>query len=328
MAELRWNPLLRTWVMIASHRQARPNLDPDYCPFCPGSGKVPEEFDVYAYPNDFPSLSLDPPEPDIPGDDLVPVRPAFGRCEVTLYSPKHDITLPELPLDHICKLVDHWEQRYREIGSIAGIEYVFIFENRGRAVGVTMLHPHGQIYGYSWIPLKVKTELDSAREHMDERGTCLFCDLLAHELADGGRVVYSRDGFTAFVPPWADYPYEVHVLSDRHTGSLSSMTAGERRGLALALKCVTGGYDSLFGFPFPYMMCMHQDPTDGGDYPHYHFHIEFYPPLRSRDVLKYNAGSETGAWAAANVTRPEEKALELRNRVDERIADFFSSEEG
>jgi UDPglucose--hexose-1-phosphate uridylyltransferase len=328
LAELRWNPLLRTWVIIASHRQARPNLEKDYCPFCPGSGRVPDDFEVYAYPNDFPSLMLDPPPPDIPGDDLVPVRPAFGKCEVTLYSPKHDITLPELSLDHVTKLVDHWEGRYGEIGSIPGVDYVFIFENRGEAVGVTMVHPHGQIYGYSWIPLKVKTELDSARDHMSERGSCLFCDLVEHEVSDGSRIVYRRDGFTAFVPPFADYPYEVHVVSDRHAGSLASLTGEERRGLALALKCITGGYDALFGFPFPYMMCMHQDPTDGGEYPYYHFHIEFYPPLRSRDVLKYNASSETGAWAAANVTRPEDKALEIRKRVAEKLAEFEAGEAG
>lgn len=322
MAELRWNPLLRTWVIIASHRQTRPNLEKDLCPFCPGSGRVPDDFVVYSYPNDFPALSLEPPEPDVPGDDLIPVRPAFGKCEVTLYSPKHDITLPELPLEHISELVDHWEERYRELGAIPGIEYVFIFENRGTAVGVTMLHPHGQIYGYSWVPLKVKTELDSARDHMDARGGCLFCDLAAHEVEDGSRVVYREAGFTAYVPPFGDYPYEVHLVSDRHTGSLSTMTAEERRGLALAIKCITGGYDALYGFPFPYMMCFHQDPTDGGDYPYYHFHIEFYPPLRSRDVLKYNASSETGAWAAANTTRPEDKAAEMREKVAEQLARF------
>lgn len=320
MAELRWNPLLGTWVMIASHRQSRPNLDKESCPFCPGSGRVPDEFVVYSYPNDFPALSLDPPEPDLAGDGLVPVRPAFGSCEVTLYSPLHDITLPELPLEHISALVDHWEERYRELGSIPGIEYVFIFENRGRAVGVTMLHPHGQIYGYSWIPLKVKTELNSARTHAEARGSCLFCDLLEHEVSDGSRVIFREGGFTAYIPPFADYPYEVHLVSDRHTGSLSTMTPEERRGLALALKCITGGYDALYGFPFPYMMCFHQDPTDGEEYPYYHFHIEFYPPLRSGDVLKYNASSETGAWAAANTTRPEDKAAEMRERVAEQLA--------
>ena len=325
MAELRWNPMLGTWVVVASHRQVRPDLDESCCPFCPGSGKVPEEFDVFAYDNDFPSLTLDPPEPDVPGDELIPVRPAFAKCEVTLYSPQHDITLPELSLEHIERLVDHWEERYRELGSIPGIEYVFIFENRGEVVGVTMIHPHGQIYAYSYIPLKIRTELASARDHLRNTGRCLFCDLAEHETADGSRVVYRHQGFTAFVPPFAEYPYQVDVVSDRHTGSLSSMTAGERQGLALAIKCITGAYDSLFGFPFPYMMCMHQDPTDGGDYPHYHFHIEFYPPMRSSDKIKYNASSETGAWAIINPSCPEEKALEIREKVRERLSDITGS---
>ncbi len=320
LAELRWNPLLGTWTIVASHRQVRPDLDESSCPFCPGSGKVPEEFDVFAYDNDFPSFSLDPPEPDVTGDDLVPVRSAFGKCEVTLYSPLHDVTLPELHLDHIEQLVNHWEERYRELGSIPGIEFVYVFENRGQAVGVTMIHPHGQIYAYPYIPLKVKTELESAESYFGKTERCLFCDLAERERADGSRIVYLHQGFTAFVPPFAEYPYQVDVLSDRHVGSLSGMTTGERRGLALAVKCITGAYDSLFGFPFPYMMCMHQDPTDGGEYPYYHFHIEFYPPMRSTDKMKYNASSETGAWATINPSCPEEKAGEIREKVEERLA--------
>jgi len=319
LAELRWNPLLGTWVIIASHRMDRPNLDTEYCPFCPGSGRVPDDFDVYAYPNDFPSLSLEPPAPDVEGDELIPVRPAFGACEVTLYSPQHDITLPELPLDHVVKLVEHWSERYRELGAVEGIDYVFIFENRGEPVGVTMIHPHGQIYGYPFIPLRVEAELRSASEYASEKGRCLFCDLKGHEIADGRRLVFSRSGITAFVPSFAEYPYQVHVIPEAHAGSLPEMSTSARRGLAEAVKCITGGYDGLFGFPFPYMMCMHQVPTDGRGYPHYHFHIEFYPPMRSRDKLKYNASSETGGWATINDASPEETARELKEKVDEQV---------
>jgi UDPglucose--hexose-1-phosphate uridylyltransferase len=318
MAELRWNPILRTWVIMSSHRQNRPLLQSGVeCPFCPGSGKVPEEFDIYSYDNDFPSLELDPPEPDVAGDDLIGVRRAFGKCEVTLYSPKHDVTLPQLPLDHIARLVDHWEERYRSLGEVEGIEYVFIFENRGEAVGVTMHHPHGQIYAYPFLPLRIKTELDSAVDHFERNGSCLFCDLLRHEKEDGRRMVYSRDGFSIFVPPFAEFPFQAYILSERHAGSLTEMSAAERLGLARALKCLTGAYDALFGVPFPYMMCMHQNPAGGGEYPHYHFHIEFYPPMRDSDKLKFNASSETGAWATINDTRPEEKAAQLREKVDE-----------
>lgn len=304
---------------MSSHRQQRPLLEGGECPFCPGSGRVPDRYDIHTYDNDFPSLVLEPPEPDVPSDELVPVRPAFGKCEVTLYSPDHEVTLPELPLDHITRLVDHWEWRYRELGAVPGIEYVFIFENRGEAVGVTMLHPHGQVYAYPYVPLRIRTELESCRNHMDRRGSCLLCDLLAHEAADGSRMLYSESGFSAFVPPFAEYPYQVFVVSDRHVGSLAAMGAEQRSGLARVIKCVTGAYDSLWGTRFPYMMCMHQDPTDGGRYPYYHFHIEFYPPMRDRDKLKYNASSETGAWATINDTRPEEKAAELRAKVADQV---------
>ena len=315
MAELRWHPLLETWVIVSSHRQGRPHLETGACPFCPSSGSVPDNFVIYAYDNDFPSLSLEPPEPDTAGDELIPVRPALGKCEVTLYSPQHEVTLPELPLDHIARLVDHWEERYRELGAIDGIDYVFIFENRGEAVGVTMIHPHGQIYAYPYIPLKMQTELASCEKHWLKNKSCLICDLLQHEKSDGSRMVYRNTGFSAFVPPFAEFPYQVYIVADQHVGSLSTMQPAERRGLATALKCITGAYDSLFGVPFPYMMCMHQNPTDGNDYPHHHFHIEFYPPMRTPDKLKFNASSETGAWATINDTSPEEKAAELRGKV-------------
>ncbi|MEW6553944.1 MAG: galactose-1-phosphate uridylyltransferase [Actinomycetota bacterium] len=310
--ELRWDPFLRTWVMVAPRRQERPLLEDERCPFCPGSGKVPDDYDILAYDNDFPSLVLDPPPPDIDGDDLLPVRPSLGKCEVTLYSPDHDITLPELPLDHIARLVGHWEERYRELGSMPGIDYVFIFENRGEAVGVTIHHPHGQIYAYPFIPLRVRTELESTRAYFEAHHRCLLCDLLEHERKADARVVWRGEGFTAFVPSFAQYGYDVIVMPDRHLGSLAELGAAEKGGLARVLKCVTGAYDSLFGIPFPYMMCMHQNPTDGKDYPHYHFHIEFYPPMRDRDKLKFSASSETGAWAHINTTVPEEKAAELR----------------
>jgi UDPglucose--hexose-1-phosphate uridylyltransferase len=314
--ELRWDPLLETWVMVASRRQERPLLVEEGCPFCPGSGKVPDDYDVLAYDNDFPSLVLEPPQPDIAGDELLPVRPSFGKCEVTLYSPDHDITLPELPLDHIARLVEHWQERYRELGSVPGIDYVFIFENRGEAVGVTIHHPHGQIYAYPFIPLRVRMELESTRAYFEKQHRCLVCDLLQHEREAGSRLVCGGDGFTAFVPSFAQYGYDVIVAPDRHLGSLADLNDVEKRGLARVLKCVTGAYDSLFGLPFPYMMCMHQNPTDGGDYPHYHFHIEFYPPMRGPDKLKFSASSETGAWAHINTTVPEEKAAELRAAVE------------
>ena len=168
MAELRKHPLTNDWIMIASHRQNRPQMPKDYCPFCPGSGKVPEHFDVYEYDNDFPALSQNPPAPDDVADDFFETAPCYGKCEVILYSPEHTITLPELPREHIKKLVDLWAQRYETLSADEKVKYVFIFENRGEAVGVTMPHPHGQIYGYSVVPKKLQLELESSKEYFEE----------------------------------------------------------------------------------------------------------------------------------------------------------------
>ena len=156
MAELRKHPLTNDWIMIASHRQNRPQMPKDYCPFCPGSGKVPDNYTVHKYDNDFPALSQDPPAPDAVADDFFETAPCYGKCEVILYSPEHTVTLPELPTPHIRELVDLWADRFTEISADEKMKYVFIFENRGDVVGVTMPHPHGQMYGFSVIPKKTE----------------------------------------------------------------------------------------------------------------------------------------------------------------------------
>lgn len=163
MAELRKHPLTNDWIMIASHRQGRPQMPKDYCPFCPGSGKVPEAYDVYKYDNDFPALSPNPPAPDDVATDFFETAPCYGKCEVILYSPEHTVTLPELPTSHIVKLVNLWVERYEALAADPQIRYVFIFENRGDVVGVTMPHPHGQIYGYPFLPKKLELEVENAR---------------------------------------------------------------------------------------------------------------------------------------------------------------------
>lgn len=312
MAELRWHPLTQDWVMIASHRQNRPQMPKDWCPFCPGSGKVPEHYEVYKYDNDFPALSQHPPKPDDVGDDFFKVARAYGKCEVILYSPEHTITLPELPVSHIRKLVDLWCERYNAMAADGRIKYVFIFENRGDVVGVTMPHPHGQIYGYPFIPKKLELELASSKEYMKGHGACLFCDMLERERADGRRIIIENEQFSVFLPFFTEYPYGVYIMSRAHKGSITDLSEAERDGLASILKETTGTLDALFGRSFPYMMCMHSAPVNSGPAPHYHFHIEFFPPMRSADRQKFNASSETGAWAHCNPTAPEEKAAELR----------------
>ena len=169
MAELRYNPMIKDWVMIASNRQNRPQMPKDWCPFCPGSGKVPDSYEVYAYDNDFPALTQNPPEPDDVATEFYKVKPSHGKCEVILFSPDHHGTLKELSDAHMKKLVDLWCERFNAMREDKKIKYVFIFENRGDVVGVTMPHPHGQMYGYSVLPKKIELELDAAKEHFDEQ---------------------------------------------------------------------------------------------------------------------------------------------------------------
>ena len=313
MAELRKHPLTNDWIMIASHRQGRPQMPKDYCPFCPGSGKVPDRFDVYKYDNDFPALSPNPPEPDDVANGFFETAPAYGKCEVILYSSAHTVTLPELPTAHIVKLVDLWAERYEALAKDPKIQYVFIFENRGDVVGVTMPHPHGQIYAYPFLPKKLELEMQNARAYQEEKGRGLFCDMLDNEKADGRRILFENEHFTVFLPFFSEYPYGAYIMGNAHCGNIAGFSKEERESLAETLRRTTGMLDSLFGFKFPYMMCMYNEPVNAAaEEGLFHFHIAFYPPMRSADKIKYNASSETGAWAHCNPTCPEETAKELR----------------
>lgn len=326
MTELRWNPTAREWVSTASHRQHRPQMPEDWCPFCPGSGRVPDHYDVYIYPNDFAALSIPAPEPAIQGDDFYRVEPSEGKCDVVLYHPDHTTSLPQLSLDHLTRLVRLWRRRFVELRAMAGIRYVLIFENKGAVIGVTMPHPHGQIYAFPYIPPRLDRELSAARAHYRRRGRCVFCDVLKKERRDSRRLVAENAHFTAFVPFYARWPYEVHIFPRRHLGTLDDLSSSEEKALAEILKWVTLKYDNLYGFSLPYMMLLHQAPVRGR-YPYFHFHIEFYPPHRSRDKLKYLASVETGAWSFLNDSLAEEKAAELRAVEPKRRGDLLNSEE-
>ena len=311
MTELRWNPTVGEWVSTASHRQGRPLMPEDWCPFCPGSGRVPDHYDVYIYPNDFPAFTIPAATPAIKGDDFYKVRPSHGKCDVVLYHPDHHISLPQLPVDHLVKLVRLWRSRFLELKATPGIRYVLIFENKGKAIGVTMPHPHGQIYSFPLIPPRLAKELSTARAHDRRYGRCLYSDILKKERRDGRRIIAENQAFTAFIPFYARWPFEVHIFSRRHLGTLEAFRPAEERGLAEILKWVTLKYDNLYDMSFPYMMLLHQAPTHG-QFPYFHFHIEFYPPQRSKDKLKYLASIESGGGPFLNDSLAEEKAAELR----------------
>ncbi len=312
--------MIKDWVMIASHRQNRPNM-PSGCPFCPGSGKVPEQYEVLKYDNDFPALSQNPPAMDFPATenvgDLYRVAPAYGKCEVVLFSPDHYGKIYELSRDHMNHLVDLWCERFADISSDKNIKYVFIFENRGEVVGVTMQHPHGQIYGYSVVPKKIELEMDSCKEYHDAHGECLFCAMNREEQAFAQRVICENEDFVAYIPFFADYAYGVYISAKAHKGNICEFTASEKENLGKILQQITGAYDNIFDTTFPYMMCMHNAPVNcEEEYPgskdYYHFHIEMYPPMRAADKQQFQASSETGVWAHCNPTAPEAKAEELR----------------
>lgn len=313
MAELRYNPLLGDWTIVASHRENRPDMPKEWCPFCPGSGKVPDEYEVLAYNNDFPALLPTPLEPDPVGSELYRTEKAYGKCEVILYSPHHTTTLPELSVEHILKLVELWVERFRVLSQDPKHKYILIFENRGEECGVTMPHPHGQVYAYSWVPLKIRTELDNCARHWEKKGTCLICDLQREEREFQKRMIYENEHFTAFLPFFTDYPYGLFIVSKNHKSALTDLTLEERRSLALILKHMTGAMDTLFNRVFPYMMVLHQRPVNGPEVEnYYHFHIEFYTPLRDAHKIKYYASSEMGAWAPTNTQSVEESAENLR----------------
>ena len=236
LAELRWHPLIKDWVMIASHRQDRPQMPKDWCPFCPGSGRVPDNYDVYRYDNDFPALSTEPPVPDAVDRGIYKTTEAYGKCEVILYSPGHNVTIPELSIEHLGKLVDLWTERFMEISKDEKIKYVFIFENRGEEVGVTMPHPHGQIYGYPYIPKKIELEIESCKEHYMENGECLICTMNELESEFGKRVIFETGNFIVYLPFFTEYPYGIYISSKRHMGSLADFTEDEKMDLAGVLK--------------------------------------------------------------------------------------------
>jgi UDPglucose--hexose-1-phosphate uridylyltransferase len=359
MSELRYHPFLDQWVITATHRQDRTFLPPDdYCPLCPTKPggfptEVPfESYDIVVFENKFPSLSPHPPEPAVAGNWLTPVRPSIGVCEVVLYSEDHHSTFATMPYSQVRKLTRVWRERYNDLADRDYVEYVFIFENKGKEIGVTLEHPHGQIYAFPSIPPSMEITLAAERAHFERHGRHLMADVLAQEGIGGGdefarvdpiadlkeaplltgemiaespsrhqgenHVVWQNETFVAFVPFFARYPYEVWVTPKRHISCLRNMTDSDLDDLGEALLVVTRKYDRLFGFSMPYIMSMHQEPAIPG-YGFNWFHVEFYQPYRTANKLKYLAGSEAAAGAFVNDTLPEATAKTLRDLDFDRI---------
>jgi UDPglucose--hexose-1-phosphate uridylyltransferase len=317
----RWHPLRGEWVAYAAYRQTRTFLPPpEYNPLAPTQDPAhPTElpagdYEVAVFENGFPSLTLaahDPP--DIPS---LSTEPARGVCEVVVYTQDPRGSLGALPLERINLILQVWADRYREVGHREDIQYVMPFENRGVEVGVTLHHPHGQIYAYPFIPPAPARELEEQLQYYKNTGRSLLGDLIRTELDDGRRVIYAGTHTIAFVPAFARYTYEVWIAPKQALGSVADLNDEQREDFARALKTVLLKYDGLWKKPFPYIMIFHQAPTRG-NHPEAHFHIEFYPPYRTPDKLKYLAGTEIGAGMFTSDSLPEQKAAELQAvRVD------------
>ena len=330
--EERWHPLREEWVIVAAHRQNRPwsgetiehetETPPVYVPdcyLCPGntrvSGKRNDDYSgTFVFDNDHPGIGPDAPQNLQPPPGIYRNQPAQGMARVVCYSPNHGLTLAELEPQEVENLLRVWQEQYRELGARDEIKYVLTFENKGEAVGVSNPHPHCQIYATNFVFKTIETEARVSAAHLKETGRILFQDIIQAEREDGRRIICENDSAIAFIPYFARYAYEVYVAPKRTHPGINVLSTDELRDFAAVLQQVLIKFDNMWRMPFPYVMVLHQAPTDGGDYGAFHFHVQFHPPLRRPNLLKYLAGPEIGGGNFLSDTAPEEKAEELRSQ--------------
>lgn len=325
--EQRWHPLREEWVLFTAHRGGRPwigdthrppsEAPPAYdsnCALCPGNprlrGRNPPYTGVFWFTNDLPCFAPDAPA-RAGGDELYAIRPALGTAEVVCYHPDHSKQFVDLGDTETCAVVDLWTERYLALRGRPDVDHVLIFENKGSLVGTSNPHPHCQIYASNLIYGFIAREAASGRRFLERTGRLLGQEVLRRE-AEGPRVVTANESFLACVPWFARYAYEVFILPRRPMASLADLTADERARLGRIIREIAVRYDNLWRMSMPYVMAIHQAPTDGADHTSFPFHIEFHPPLRTPDTLKYLAGPEIGGGSMTNESNPDDKAAELR----------------
>ena len=325
--EQRWHPLREEWVLFSSHRGGRPwvgdthpaseVVPPVYdptCALCPGNirvrGRNPHYTGAYCFTNDAPCFSNDAPAPS-QGDEFYRTLAVAGTAEVICYHPDHNKTFVDLTDAETRGVVDLWAQRCRDLEARPEVRHVLLFENKGSLVGTSNPHPHCQIYAGNLVYATIAREVESSAKFFRETGRLLGQEILERE-ALGPRVIAENHDFVACVPWFARYAYEIYILPRRAVSSLSALSPAECASLGLMIREVATRYDNLWQMPMPYVMAIHQAPCDGGDYASYPFHIEFHPPLRKPDTLKYLAGPEIGGGSMTNESNPDEKAAELR----------------
>jgi UDPglucose--hexose-1-phosphate uridylyltransferase len=335
-SQVRYDPLLGEWVIVASHRQDRTYLPPaDLCPLDPSQpGRLTEipapDYQVVVFENRFPSLVPGPAglgarevagpgagemagEGAAPpaGDDLLPARPGDGRCEVVCFSPDHAASFADLSHDQVALVLAAWTDRSAALAARPGVEQVFCFENRGQEIGVTLTHPHGQIYAYPFVTPRTSRMLATTAAYRRDTGRNLFDDVLVAELADGSRLVIRREHWIGFVPHAARWPYEVHLYPRRRVPDLQELTEAERDDFCGAYLDLLRRFDRLFPAPAPYISGWHQAPAGAGR-EDFALHLELFTVRRAPDKLKYLAGSESAMGAFTNDIAPEAAAATLR----------------
>ncbi len=332
--EQRWHPLREEWVIVAAHRQNRPwsgetmedeketvpEYDPE-CYLCPGNTRVSGErnpdFDqTFVFDNDHPCVGPEAPHDLDPAPGLNKHIPASGVARVVCYTPKHNLTLAELEIEEILTLFGVWQEQYRELEARPEVNHVLVFENKGEAVGVSNPHPHCQIYATNFVFKYIETEAQAGNVYLTAQNRVLFQDIIAAEQRHEKRIIAENETAVAFMPYFARYAYEVYVAPKQTYPSLAAVPDQALEDLAQVLKTLLVKYDNLWEMSFPYVMPLHQAPTDGGEYPGFHFHFEFHPPLRAPNLLKYLAGPEIGGGNFLSDTDPDEKAAELREQSD------------
>lgn len=314
---LRWHPFRAEWVLYAAHRQER-TFEPRpgaYNPLAPsGPHDAPTElppgvYDVAVFDNRFPALAA---VPGSPPPAAVPTLPAVGHCEVVVFGQRADKPLSSQSVAQLEVLLAVWGHRTRLLGTRPGVEYVLPFENRGVEMGVTLHHPHGQIYAYPFVPPLPAAMLAREREHYYRRGRTLLESVIADERRRPERVLHASDEAICFVPAWARYPYEIWIAPTRPHGTLDTLDDESRRELATALSTALRKLDRLWNRPCPYLMVWYQAPMDGRPHPESHLRAEIWPVLRAADRVKYLAGTELGAGLYTNDLVPERTARELQ----------------
>nr|WP_221376761.1 galactose-1-phosphate uridylyltransferase [Actinoplanes polyasparticus] len=317
-SQLRYDPLIDEWVAVAAHRQTRTFMPPaDACPLCATkstfAGEIPApDYDVVVFENQFPSFSDRVQEGEITEvTGLVPVRPGIGRCEVVCFTSDHNSSFVELPPSRVRTVIDALADRTAEMSRLPGVEQVFPFENRGVEIGVTLQHPHGQIYAFPTVPPRTRLMLAAAGRYLARTGNDLYTDVLAAERADGNRVVGSNEHWTAYVPAAARWPFEVHLAPHRKVPDLPALSDQERDAFGPLYLDLLRRFDGLFGRPMPYISAWHQAVVGAGRELGY-LHLQLFSIRRAADKLKYLAGSESAMGFFVNDIVPEKAAQLLR----------------